>query len=133
MILLKSYVVALIIFLIVDALWLGLIAKGMYESQIGSIMTDNPNLIAAAIFYLIFIFGLLMFVIKPALAAQSLKYAALYGALFGFIAYATFDLTNLALIKGWTVPVTLADLAWGAFIGSFVCSSTYLIVVKYLG
>ena len=126
----KNYLIALLIFLLIDAVWLTLIAKGLYAKQIGFLMKDSPNLLAALIFYLIFIFALVVFVINPALIQKSLKTAIILGALFGLVTYATYDLTNLATIKNWPLSVTIIDLIWGTFISSSVSSLTYLIISK---
>lgn len=126
----KLYFIALPVFLAMDALWLGLIARNFYKEQIGFLMKTNVNWTAALIFYIIFIVGLVLFVISPALAQGSWKQAVLMGALFGLIAYATYDLTNLATLKDWPLLVTIADLIWGAFISASVSVVTYLIVTK---
>jgi uncharacterized membrane protein len=126
----KNYLIALFIFLIIDGIWLGLIAKNLYANHLGFLMKDSPNLIAALIFYLIFVFALLIFVINPALAKKSLVSAALMGALFGLVTYATYDLTNLATVKNWPLNITLIDLLWGSFVSSSVSTLTYLIISK---
>ena len=128
----KIYLIALPIFLIIDAVWLSLIAKNLYQKEIGFLMRDSVNWIAAAIFYLLFILGLTVFVIKPAVETGDWTVALTLGALFGLITYATYDLTNLATIDGWPVSVTIIDLAWGSFIGSSVSIITYLIVTKFI-
>lgn len=128
----KLYIIALPLFLIIDMIWLGFIAKNFYAKHIGFIMTDQVNWVAAIIFYLLFIVGLVLFVINPALLKESVTHALLLGALFGLITYATYDLTNLATLKDWPLIVTIVDLVWGAFIGGSVSALTYLIVTKWL-
>ena len=128
----KIYLIALPIFLIIDAVWLGFIAKNLYQKEIGFLMGESVNWIAAAIFYLLFILGLTVFVIEPAVEAGAWKTALTLGALFGLITYATYDLTNLATIDGWPVSVTIIDLIWGSFIGSSVSIITYLIVTRLI-
>ena len=128
----KTYSVAFVVFLVIDLLWLGLIAKNLYQKELGFIMAESPNWIAAGIFYLIFIVGLVFFVINPALAKDSWKYALLVGLFFGFITYSTYDLTNLATLKDWPLKVTLIDLVWGSSLGASVSTITYFIV-KMLG
>ena len=113
-------------------LWLGVISKDFYKQQLGYIMTPNVNWYAAIIFYLIFIAGLVLFVISPALAKNSLQHALVFGALFGFITYATYDLTNLATIKDWPLKVTIIDMIWGAVLASSVSTVTYLVSNKIL-
>ena len=95
-------------------------------------MTKTPNLTAAGIFYLIYIFTLVVLVISPALQKQSLLTAILTGALFGFCAYSTYDLTNLATIKDWPLLVTIVDLVWGSFVTGAVSGISYLILTKWL-
>ncbi len=128
--LIKLYLIALPVFFVIDMLWLGLIAKSFYASQIGHLLKPNVNWVAAIIFYLLFIVGLVVFVIQPAVEKGSYMYAILYGALFGLITYATYDLTNLALAKDWPLLVTIVDLIWGAFLAASVSVITYLIYTK---
>ncbi|MDD4184777.1 MAG: DUF2177 family protein [Candidatus Izemoplasmatales bacterium] len=124
---LKYYLIAFGIFLAIDMLWLGLIAKNLYQKYIGSLL-GPVNWVAAIVFYLLFIVGLVFFVINPAVEKQSLAYVIGAGLFFGFITYATYDLTNLATLKGWSWQITLIDLAWGSFLGGSVSTLTYLIV-----
>lgn len=126
----KLYLIALPVFFAIDMLWLGVIAKNFYRAQIGTLMAPNVNWLAAIIFYLIFIVGLVVFVISPALEKSSLSHAVLFGALFGLVCYATYDLTNLAIAKDWPLLVTLVDLAWGAVLAASVSTVTYLIATK---
>ena len=127
----KTYSVAFVVFLVIDLLWLGLIAKNLYQKELGFIMAESPNWIAAGIFYLIFIVGLVFFVINPALAKDSWKYALLVGLFFGFITYSTYDLTNLATLKDWPLKVTLIDLVWGSSLGASVSTITFFIVKMF--
>jgi uncharacterized membrane protein len=113
---------------VIDAVWLSVIANKFYKSQIGSLLLDKPNMPAAVIFYLVYVLGIVMFVLRPALEKESWQYAALYGALFGFVAYATYDLTNLATLKGWTLKLVLVDLAWGALLTAGVATLAYWIL-----
>jgi uncharacterized membrane protein len=126
----KLYIIAFPVFLIIDMIWLVLVAKGFYQTQIGSLMKADINWIAAIIFYLIFIAGLVVFVISPAMEKGSLVYAILFGALFGLVCYATYDLTNLAVAKDWPILVTIVDLAWGAVLAGSVSAVTFLIATK---
>lgn len=127
---LKLFFISLPVFFAIDMVWLGLVSKSFYRNQIGFLMTPNVNWVAAIIFYLIFIAGLVFFVILPAIEKGSLVYALLAGAFFGFVTYATYDLTNLATVKNWPILVTLVDLAWGAVLASSVSTITYFIAEK---
>lgn len=127
---LKLYGIALCIFFAIDMFWLGFIAKNFYSKQIGFLMKEDINWMAAIIFYLIFIVGLVLFVIEPSIEKRSWKNALLMGALFGFISYATYDLTNLATLKNWPLLVTIVDLVWGAFIAAAVSTLTFFVANK---
>ncbi|MCA9375098.1 DUF2177 family protein [Candidatus Dojkabacteria bacterium] len=129
----KLFLISLPVFFVIDMVWLGLVAKSFYRDQIGFLMTPNINWVAAIIFYLIFIAGLVFFVIVPAVEKGSWMYALTIGALFGFITYATYDLTNLATLKDWPLLVTLVDLVWGAVLGALVSFLTYSIFTKFFG
>ena len=126
----KLFFIALAVFFAIDMVWLVLIAKKFYREQIGFLMKPDINWIAAIVFYLLFIAGLVIFVISPAIQKHSWTHAILFGALFGLISYATYDLTNLATIKGWPVLVTLVDLAWGMVLSASVSLLTYLIYTR---
>lgn len=128
----KLYLLTLIIFLCLDILWLGVVAKQFYTDQIGFLMTNNINWLAAILFYLLFTAGLVVFVIYPAIIHHSLQQALLLGAFFGFVTYATYDLTNLATLKNWPFVLTIVDLAWGTFLSVTVSTLTYLIAKKLL-
>lgn len=126
----KLYAIALSVFFAIDMLWLGIIAKNFYRTQIGHLMKSDVNWTAAIIFYLIFIVGLVVFVISPAVEKGSWTYALLFGALFGLVCYATYDLTNLAVAKDWPLLVTIVDLIWGAVLAAAVSVITYFIAIK---
>lgn len=97
-----------------DFLWLSNTSGPLYHRAVGAVMADNPNMAAAVAFYLIYILGILVFAVRPALASGDWRTAAIFGALFGFFAYATYDLTNLATLKVWSLRISLIDMAWGA-------------------
>jgi uncharacterized membrane protein len=126
----KLYFIALPVFLAIDMLWIGLVAKNFYAAQIGFLMRTDVNWVAAILFYLLFIIGLVLFVIAPALEKSSWTHAILFGALFGLIAYSTYDLTNLATIKNWPLLVTIVDLIWGTVLAAAVSTITYFISIK---
>ena len=113
---------------VLDFLWLGFVAKKVYYSQMGSLLLEKPNMIPALIFYVIYVVGIVVFVVNPALAHNSLGRAAGYGALFGLVAYATYDLTNLAVLKGYSPTIAVIDLAWGMVITAAAASAAYLAV-----
>ena len=120
---LKIYISTFLIFLALDAYWLSEVSPDFYRAHIGHLMAEKPDLGAALVFYLIFIAGLVWFVIKPALSEPRWHRAALQGGFFGLVTYATFDLTCQAVLKEWPVILTLIDLAWG----SFICAGTTLV------
>lgn len=128
---LKLYAIALPVFFVIDMIWLGLVAKDFYRGQIGFLMKTDFNWIAAILFYLLFIGGLIFFVIAPAVEKKSWMDALLIGALFGFMTYATYDLTNLATLKDWPLTVTIVDLAWGTMLAASVSTVTYFIAQKF--
>lgn len=123
----KMYIIAFIIFLAIDAIWLGLVAPKFYRTQIGHLMRERPNFIAALVFYLVFIVGVVYFVVQPGVEAQSITKVLVSGALFGFMTYATYDLTNLATLKDWPITVTIVDLIWGTSLSTLIGLFTYLI------
>jgi len=110
--------------------WLGLVAKDFYRAQIGTLMKSDVNWTAAIILYLIFIAGLVVFVVSPAVEKGSWTHALLFGAIFGLVCYATYDLTNLAVAKDWPLLVTIVDLIWGAALAASVSTVTYFIASK---
>lgn len=124
----RLFFVAFIVFLLIDLVWLGLVAKKFYRKHLGFLMSKDVNWIAAIVFYIIFIVGIVLFVISPALEADSLKHALLYGALFGFVTYSTYDLTNLATLDKWPLLITIIDLIWGTFLAASVSVITFLIL-----
>ena len=109
----KLYFATFIAFLAIDMVWLGFVARSFYRKHLGFLMAASPNWVAALVFYLLFIAGILVFVVVPGLETDSLKTTLLRAALFGLVAYATYDLTNLATLKNWPVLITVVDLAWG--------------------
>ncbi len=128
---LKLYLIALTVFLGIDMIWLTLIAKNFYAKQIGYLMAKNPNIYAALIFYLIFIAGLVFFVVSPAVDKKMWTQALLTGAFFGLVTYSTYDLTNLATVKDWPLIITIVDLIWGMVLSAAVSVITYFIALKF--
>jgi uncharacterized membrane protein len=126
------YTYTLLIFLGIDAVWLLVISKNFYKENIGHLMTDNPNLLAALIFYLFFVVGIIFFVIFPAVKDENIWKAVLNGAIFGFMTYATYDLTNYATLTDWPLKVVIIDILWGMFIAITTGVISYLITIKFL-
>ncbi len=115
---------------VVDMIWLLGVAKTLYQDQMGDLMTSEPKLAAGAAFYLLYALGVSIFVIVPALNKQSGFDAVLYGALFGFFCYMTYDLTNLAVIRNFPTQLAFIDIAWGSFVTAAVSGFSYWIVNK---
>ena len=109
----KAYAVTLIVFFGLDLLWLGLVARGFYVSQLGSLMRENVNYAAAGGFYLAYVAGVVFFAVAPALSEGSWQRSAVNGALLGLLAYGTYDMTNLATLKNWPIPMSIVDMVWG--------------------
>lgn len=114
-----------------DALWLTVVANKFYKSQLGSLLLEKPNMSAAIMFYVIYVVGVVVFVLSPALEKGSWLYALGYGALFGFVAYATYDLTNLSTLKGFTLKVAIVDMVWGACLTAMVSVIAYGIIRQW--
>ena len=129
---LKLYFATLIVFFAIDMIWLGLVARGFYQQHLGFLMAPSPNWFAAIAFYLLFIVGILAFVVVPGLKEDSLQTTLLRAALFGLITYATYDLTNLATLKDWPILVTVVDMIWGTFL-SVAVSLAIFMIGKWLG
>lgn len=125
------YLVSVPVFFAIDMVWLGFVAQQFYQSQIGYLL-GPVNWPVAIAFYLIFLVGLLIFVIAPAIEARSLMHALVYGALFGFFTYATYDLTNWATIRDWPALVSIVDMAWGTFLAASVSVVTYLLATTFI-
>ena len=120
---LKLYAVSIVVFLAIDAVWLGFVARDFYRQEIGDLLRPDPRWGAAAAFYALFVAGIVTFVTMPALERASLGRALLLGAFFGLVTYATYDLTNLAVLRGFTVKVTDIDHIWGATISASVAGA----------
>ena len=127
-----SYLLTNLVFFAIDMVWLGFVAKNIYQKYLGALLSETVNWAAAIIFYLIFIVGIFIFVISPAVEKQSVVRAIVLGAIFGFISYATYDLTNFATLKGFPLNIVFIDLAWGATLTAMVSVAGYYIV-KFVG
>jgi uncharacterized membrane protein len=128
-----QYVVAAVVFCVLDLLWLGTVAEDTYARHLGDLLAPSPNVAAAFVFYAIFVAGLLYFVIHPAVAAGSWRRAAGAGAFFGFVTYATWDLTNLAVLRDFPAALVPIDLAWGTFLAAAVSLTTYAVAHRLPG
>ncbi len=122
----KLYVLATVVFFAVDIIWLGYVARGFYRNNLGGIISPEVNWTAAIVFYLVYIAGIIIFAVNPALKSGMLSSAILWGALFGFFTYATYDLTNMATIQEWPLKVVIVDILWGTILCSSVASLTFL-------
>ncbi|MEJ2470030.1 MAG: DUF2177 family protein [Desulfuromonadales bacterium] len=123
---LKLYLLTIPIFFAIDLLWLGVVARDLYQKNLAHLLSPNVNWPAAMVFYLMYIAGILLFAVKPALIAQSPLKAAVWGALFGFFTYATYDLTNLATLRDWPIKIVVIDILWGTLLCTLVASGSYL-------
>lgn len=128
---LAAYVATAAIFLFIDFLWLGYIAKTFYFSRLDGLLLDKPNLGVAAVFYAVYVIGVIIFAVGPALKSGSWQTALIYGALFGFFCYATYDMTNLATLKGWPVTIVVVDVIWGTVLTGVSALLGYLIVQQF--
>ncbi|SRR6056297_1601405 len=126
----KVYILAFLIFILIDSIWLGFIARDLYRKQIGFLLKEKFDMKVAVIFYLFFIAGLVFFVLNTAIINQSWQYALFAGLFYGFITYATYDITNLATIKDWPVMLTVIDIIWGSLICGTTSIIAYIIVMN---
>ncbi len=132
---LKSYAAAslatFVIFVVIDFIWLSNAARLIYRPQLGSLFLEKPVIPPAVAFYLLYGAGLALLVVRPSIDASSVVTALWMGALFGLVAYGTYDLTNAATLKGWTLPVTLVDMAWGAFLTGIAAAGGVWLGLKF--
>ena len=129
----KLYAVAVIAFLVIDLVWLGVVARSFYQDQIGHLLRPAVNWTAAMAFYLIFVAGIVVLVVAPAIERGSLAQALRRGALLGLVTYAAYDLTNLATLEAFPLTMALVDLAWGTVLCATVSVVTYLVSTRWLG
>ncbi len=122
-----QYLIAVVAFLLIDLVWLTVVAPGLYDRLLGDLLAEEPNAAAAGVFYALFVAGLIHFVVGPAIAEDSWRTAALNGAFFGLVTYATWDLTSLAVIEGFPLALVPIDLAWGAVLAATVSVTTYAV------
>lgn len=120
------YTIMLAVFLAVDLVWLGIAARGFYTRHLGRFFAEKVKWPAAFVFYLLFVAGMLIFAVDPAVAVQSPLRAAVLGSLYGLFTYATYDLTNLATLKEWPMPVVVVDIGWGMVLSGLVSTAGYV-------
>lgn len=123
---LKLYMLTVPVFFIIDLIWLGVIAKGFYQKNLSFILSPQVNWPAAIIFYLFYIAGILIFAVVPAVTKDSWQHAMLYGAMFGFFTYMTYELTNLALLKDWPLNIVVVDIIWGVVLCTLVATCSFI-------
>jgi len=121
------YLLTIPVFFVIDMIWLGFVAKGFYRNNLGHLLRSDINWAAALVFYLLYIGGILIFAVIPALEKNSLRQAGVLGGLFGFFAYATYDLTNLATLKDWPLNVVIVDIIWGIVLTASVAVASFFI------
>lgn len=126
-----AYAAALLAMAVVDGLWLGFVARDFYKSQMGALMAPKPAVAPAILFYLLYPAGLVFFVVMPSLREQSLTAALLAGAFFGLVAYATYDMSNLAATAGWPPALAIVDMIWGAVLTAIVCGAAHFAAAKF--
>lgn len=121
------YLLTFAVFFVIDMAWLGFIAKDFYRKHLGGFLSDQVNWSAAFIFYLLFIVGVFIFAILPAVEKNSVRTAMILGGLFGFFTYATYDLTNLATLKNWPILIVFVDVIWGIVLTGIVSTAGFYI------
>jgi uncharacterized membrane protein len=127
---LKLFCLALPISIALDASWIGVIASGFYQSEFGTFFRPDPNFFAGAAFYVLYALALIYFVLKPALEERSLVRAVISGAILGFTAYMTYDLTNMATLVGWPLLGAFVDTCWGTLMTALTSGLTYVVATK---
>jgi len=125
---LVAYAAVAVIFLLLDAVWLGFVAKDFYARQLGDLMREKPDFTIAGAFYLLYAGGIVLFAVQPGLQAQSWRLGLGYGAALGLLAYGTYDMTNLATIRGWPVTMAVVDIAWGVTVTALTAAGAVLIL-----
>lgn len=125
-----TYVVTLIAFIAIDMIWLVWLARATYVAEMGDLLRKQPNMVAAVIFYLVYAAGLMFFAISPGLKSGSLVQTVALAAALGFVAYGTYDLTNLSIMNGFNVKIAVIDLIWGTCLSAMVGAVTFLVISK---
>jgi uncharacterized membrane protein len=120
-----AYLATLAAFVVIDLIWLGAIAKSFYRRELGDLLAQPFNMKAAAVFYLLYPLGVVFFAVNPALSAQSLTQALVLGGLLGLFAYGTYDLTNLATIRNWSLSLSVVDMIWGGVLTALAAAAGF--------
>ncbi len=127
-----SYIAALLTFVVADIAWLGVMSSRLYKPTLDDILLDRFSVLPAAVFYLLYPIGLVIFAIAPALRGGNLLTAVQMGALFGLFTYGTYDLTNQATLRSWTTSLTIVDVAWGTVLGAMTAASAYWVTTRFV-
>ena len=122
-----AYLATAVVFFGLDFIWLSRVSTAFYKSHLGELLLEKPNLVVAALFYLVYISGIIYFCVSPALASERWTTAAVKGAMLGLVAYGTYDMTNLATLKNWSVTVSIVDIAWGVVLTAMAATGGYFI------
>jgi uncharacterized membrane protein len=128
-----AYIATAVVFLGLDFLWLSQVATGFYRSRIGDLLLAEPNFVAAGLFYLFYVVGIVYFAVMPALSGGTWIHATIAGAVLGLIAYGTYDMTNLSTLKGWSLTLSLVDMAWGTFLTATAATAGYFVTARFMG
>ncbi|EKF41288.1 DUF2177 family protein [Nitratireductor indicus] len=126
-----AYIATAVVFFAIDYVWLSRIAVDFYRSRMGDMLLAQPNLAAAGLFYLVYVAGIVYFAVAPALSSGTALSAFAAGAILGLIAYGTYDMTNLATLRNWSMAVTVVDIAWGAFLTGTAAAAGYMVAMHF--
>ncbi|MBB99695.1 MAG: hypothetical protein CML67_09190 [Rhodobacteraceae bacterium] len=127
-----AYLATAVVFFAIDYVWLTRIAGSFYRDRVGALMADEVNFAVAGAFYTVYVVGIVIFAVSPALKSGNWQDALIYGLLFGFFAYATYDFTNLATLRDWPVVVTLVDVTWGTFVTGVSAWAGYMVARNFV-
>lgn len=129
---LVAYATTAVVFFAIDFVWLSTVSAGFYRPRLGALLLDQPNLMIAGLFYLFYVAGIVYFAVAPALAGDGWSKALIAGLVLGFVAYGTYDLTNLSTLRDWPWSVTLVDLAWGTALTGVAAVSGFFLTQYFL-
>ena len=128
--LLPAYITIIVVMFVLDLVWLSMLAEPLYQAGIGHLLAANPNLMFASLFYLVYSFGLMRFAVIPNIASKQIKNTFIAAAIFGFFIYASYDLTNLALLKDWPLRLSIIDITWGTLLSGISASVSKVVLNK---